>query len=193
MIAASVYTGTVIVVILPSGLRFKNISFETRCATCTPQLLWSSFDRPTPCLVNSSLILPNSRLWKDAVVSWEAICCAFMDGWRVCVQLAKDWCYVSWRVCTQSEMCVRRQTGTADNTKNTWKKWIKSVCFWTFPSPLARTFSLAYCPHSPSNTLSFPVFSVSIWHHLFLSSLAPFHLPSLSVCHCQSIHPGGKL
>lgn len=82
------YLGAVIGILLPSGLRFKNISFETRCATCSPQLLQSSFDRPAPCLVNSTLIQPISGIWKDAIMSWEAV---VVPSWMllcVCVQLA---------------------------------------------------------------------------------------------------------
>lgn len=165
MIAASIYTRTVIVVVLPSGLRFKNISFETRCATCSPQLLRSSFDRPTPCLVNSSLILPNSRLWKDAVVSWEAVCRAFMDGWRVCVQLAKDWCHVSWRMCTPSEMCVRRQTGTADNTKKYTKEMNQKCLLLDVFGPSGKDFL-------PRLLSSLP------FKHTFFSSLFCLYLTS---------------
>ena len=69
----TVYPGTVLGIVPPSGLRFKNTSFEPRCATCSPQLLWDAPDRPTPGLVNTTLIQPISGIWKDDVLSWEAI------------------------------------------------------------------------------------------------------------------------
>ena len=113
-------------------------------------------------------------------------CVAFMNGGVYARSWLWYWCRVSrWaRACAPSQVrarAERTQTGTADITekKNTWEKWINCACFLTFSSPLARTFSLPYCPYSPSNTLSFSICSASVWHHLFLSSPAPLRSPSL--------------
>lgn len=154
---------SVIGILLPSGLRFKNISLGTRCATCSPQLPPSSFDRQTPCLFNSTLIQPISGIWKDAVMSWEA---AVVPSWMaVCMHAAGpgiDAVWAFWARARMLSQCSRNTNGHSWCYKeNTWEKWINCVYFLTLSSPLARTFSLAY--------LSLPPFK----HTFFFQSFLP--------------------
>lgn len=86
-------------------------------------------------------------------------------GGAFMVQLAKDWCHVSWRAHAPTEMCARRQTGTADITENNTKEMNQKCLLLDVSVPSGNDF----LPRLLSS-LSFK--------HTFFSSLFSLYLTS---------------
>lgn len=177
-------SGTIIGVLLPSGLRFKNISFETRCATCSPLLPWSSFDKPT-----NPVSL--TALWISQFLPYEKL---LLCHGRLLLCLFGCWCACSWL-----------RAGAWSWSDDVWKNTKAQVTSHTQeiqgemnqPCLLFDVFAPSgkdFLPH----LLSFLPFK----HFLFPSfqsrfditcSSRPLHLCSLSLCYYQSIHCSVKV